>query len=152
VVPDEADEIVRSIGHDLVSALAPEELPLYPALAEQFEGTDGGRDRASGDQLLGFGVGEAAILLTPVILEFVRAFWDALAAQASDTAVHGVLKYLRGRGRKDTRDKVSALTAGQLERVRAIAAEQASRLKIADDKAGLLADAIVGVLAIPPAS
>jgi len=152
VVPDEADEIVKSIGHDLVSALAPEELPLYPALAGQFDGTGGGRDRASGDQLLGFGVGEAAILLTPVILEFVRAFWDALAAQASDATVHGIVRYLRGRGGKGTPGKTSALTTGQLERVRAIAAQQASRLKIADDKAGLLADAIVGVLAIPPVS
>ena len=33
---DEADEIVGSLGRELVSRLAPEELPLYPSLLSQF--------------------------------------------------------------------------------------------------------------------
>ena len=38
VMPDDTDEIVGSIGHELVSRLAPEELPLYPSLVSQFTG------------------------------------------------------------------------------------------------------------------
>ena len=35
---DETAEVVRSVGLELVSRLAPEELPLYPSLVSQFQG------------------------------------------------------------------------------------------------------------------
>ena len=61
---DETDEIVRSIGRELVSHLAPEELPIYPSLVSQFQDAKRGRGRnaSSDDQLLGFGAGEAATM------------------------------------------------------------------------------------------
>ena len=34
---DDTDEIVGSVGRELVSHLAPEELPLYPSLLSQFQ-------------------------------------------------------------------------------------------------------------------
>ncbi len=39
----ESDEIVGSLGRELVSSLAPEELPLYPSLLGQFQGARRGR-------------------------------------------------------------------------------------------------------------
>ena len=42
-MPDETAEIVRSVGFELVSRLAPEELPLYPSLVSQFQGAKRGR-------------------------------------------------------------------------------------------------------------
>jgi hypothetical protein len=44
-MPEETDEIVGSLGRELVSDLAPEELPLYPSLLGQFEGAKRGRGK-----------------------------------------------------------------------------------------------------------
>jgi hypothetical protein len=40
-MPDDTDEIVGSIGRELVLRLAPEELPLYPSLVKQLQGAKG---------------------------------------------------------------------------------------------------------------
>ena len=149
---DEPAEIVGSLGRELVSRLAPEELPLYPSLLSRFEGKNGGRGKASSrDQILGFGIGEAAVLLTPVILSFARGFWDALIAEAAQTTLHGVLKHLRV-GRAGQRDGSGGvpLTTEQLTQVRKVAEREASRLQVPARQAKLLADAMVGLLAAPP--
>lgn len=59
---NESDDVIESISRELVSRLAPEELPLYPSLLSQFQDAKGSRRRkaaASDDQLLGFGAAEA---------------------------------------------------------------------------------------------
>lgn len=151
-MPDETAEIVRSIGLELVSRLAPEELPLYPSLAGQPGGARRGRGKApSDDQILGFGAGEAMTLLTPMLLEFARCFWDALAAQAAGAAVLGVFHHREQRRRgHDAREDVPRLSEAQLQLVRTVAVQEARRLNVSDGQAGLLADAVVGVLAAPP--
>jgi hypothetical protein len=154
-MPDDADEVVKSIGMELVTRLAPEELPLYPSLVNQFEGTnDGGGKASSGDQILGFGAGEAMILLTPVILSFARSFWQALVDQAAQTALRGVLQHLQVRrtGHQHGAKEVPRLSEEQVQLVRKIAEQQARRLNVSDGQAGLLADAMVGVLVAPPVS
>ena len=150
-MPDQTEEIVGSIGIELVSRLAPEELPLYPSLLRQFQGTDGARGKASDDQILGFGAAEAMALMTPMILGFARSFWAALMAQAAETAIHGVLGRFQ-RGHKRAQADAAPLTTEQLRLVRAIAEQEARRLDVPDGQAGLLADAVVGILAAPPVS
>jgi hypothetical protein len=156
VMPDETDEIVRLIGQELVSRLAPEELPLYPSLVSQFEGTNGGRGRkSSDDQILGFGVGEVVVLLTPVILSFARAFWQALLEETADTALHGVLERFQAHraGHPHVPMNPPRFTEEQIQLVRSVAMREADRLKnISKGQAGLLADAMAGVLAAPPVS
>jgi len=151
---DESAEIVGSLGRELVLRLAPEELPLYPSLLSQFEGKNGGRGKASSrDQILGFGIGETMVLLTPVILSFARGFWDALIAEAAQTTLHGVLKHLHvwRSGQQDVPGSVP-LTAEQLSLVRTVAEREARRLQVPTGQAKLLADAMVGLLAAPPVS
>ncbi len=151
---DDSEEIAGSLGRELVSRLAPEELPLYPALLSQFEGKNGGPGKASSrDQILGFGIGETAVLLTPVILSFARGFWDALIAEAAQTTLHGVLKHLH-LGHASQRDGPGGIrfTAEQLMLVRTVAEREADRLQVPAGQAKLLADAMVGLLAAPPVS
>lgn len=152
----DTDEIVGSIGHELVLQLAPEELPLYPSLLSQFQGAKGGRGRkrSSDDQLLGFGAAEAMTMLTPVILSFTSGFWKALVAEAAKPAAHGVLEYVKAHlpGRRGAAAGVPALTPDQLQLVRTVAEREAGRLDIAESQAGLLADAMVGVLTAPAVS
>jgi hypothetical protein len=156
-MPEETDEMVRSIGQDLVSQFAPEELPLYPSLVSQFESGNGGRHghKPSDDQILGFGVGEAVILLTPVILSFARAFWNALLEETAHTALHSALERAQARRVRHNQDPPGPqeFTTEQLQLIRSVAVREAGRLKnIPKGQAGLLADAVVGVLAAPAGS
>ncbi|MGD0700994.1 MAG: hypothetical protein ABSA02_14045 [Trebonia sp.] len=149
---DETDEIVGSVGRDLVSHLAPEELPLYPSLLRQFQGVKGGRGRkgSSDDQLLGFGAAEVVTMITPVILSFSRGFWEALIAEAAEDSVHRVVEYVKARlpGHQAGQGP-PPLSPDQLQLVRTIAEREARRLDISKQQAGLLADAMVGVLTGP---
>ncbi len=152
---DETAEIVRSVGLELVSRLAPEELPLYPSLVSQFQGAKRSRGgkASSDDQLLGFGPAEAVNMLTPAVLRFTSSFWQALMAEAARSSVHGVLE--RVKAQIPGRHEAAAgppLTPDQLQLVRTVAEREARRLDVSETQAGLLADAMVGVLTAPPVS
>ncbi|MGD0554895.1 MAG: hypothetical protein ABSA93_07940 [Streptosporangiaceae bacterium] len=153
-MPAETDEIVRSIGLELVSRMAPEELPLYPSLADQFQDAKRARksNKSSDDQILGFGAGEVVTLLTPVILSFTRSFWDAILAQAAQTALHGVLQQLQAHrpGQRSSPGETPHFTEAQIRLLRKVAEQEAGRLNVSKKQAGLLANAIVGVLVAPP--
>lgn len=153
-MPDENDEIVGSLGRELVLHLAPEELPLYPSLVSQFQSAKRGRTASSDDQVLGFGAAEALTMLTPVILSFSRGFWQALVAEVAHDSVHGVLGYVKARLRHGEAGagEPPPLTPSQLQVVRTVAEREARRLDISGGRAELLADAMVGVLSVPAPS
>ena len=155
-MPDDTDEIVGSIGRELVSRLAPEELPLYPALVSQFQGAKRGTSRraSSDDQVLGFGGADAVAMLTPVILSFAGSFWQALVAEAARSSLHDVVEYLKAHrpGSHEATVVPPRLTPGQLQLVRSVAEREARRLDMSEGRAGLLADAMIGVLTAPSVS
>jgi hypothetical protein len=71
------------LARDLVAALAPGEQPLFPAIARAFkEDRDGkGSLRSGGDDILGFGLAEAATLLTPIALVAAKEALGYMAAE-----------------------------------------------------------------------
>ena len=150
-MPGETDEIVGSLGRELVSDLAPEELPLYPSMLSQFQGVKRGRGKESDDQILGFGGAEALTMLTPVILSFTNSFWQALVAEVAQGSAHGVLEYVKAHLPGHHPAAPPPLTADQLQLVRTVAEREARRLDISEGQSGLLADAMVGLLAAPQA-
>ena len=107
--------------------------------------------KSSDDQLLGFGAAEALTMLTPVILNFTSSFWQALVADAASSSVHLVLE--RVRANLPGRDQAAPppLTADQLQLVRTVAEREARPAGHSQGQAGLLADAMVGLLAAPQA-
>jgi len=147
-MPEETAEIVGSLGRELVSDLAPEELPLYPSLLSQFQSAKSGRrpKKSSDDQFLGFGGAEALTMLTPVILSFTSSVWQALVAETARSTAHGVVEYVRSHRPGHHEAAAPPLTADQLQLVRTVAEREARRLDISEGQAGLLADAMVGVL------
>ena len=153
---DDTDEIIGSIGRELVSHLAPEELPLYSAPLSQFQGAKGGRGRKGSpdDQLLGFGAAEAVTMFTPMILSFSWSFREALVAQAARDSVHGVVKYVKAYlpGHHEADKGPPQLTPDQLQLIRTVAEREARRLDLSEKRAGLLANAMVGVLTVPAVS
>jgi len=92
-------------------------------------------------------------MLTPLILSFTRDFWKALIEQAAQDSVHGVVEYVRAhRSGHHGADGPPELTRDQLQLVRTVAEREARRLDISGKRAGLLADAMVGVLSAPAPS
>jgi hypothetical protein len=159
------DALVADLARLAVERTAPEELPLFRPTSEAFfEDPDAVPRRGGRDELLGFGVEAAVVLVTPVALSVARDVARFVAdqlrsrlAQEGEGAVQRALDRVFKRDAKpDAADAPAAaaaaaatpeLTDEELERVRAIALEKAQQLRLPPDRAGLLADAIVGGLA-----
>ena len=151
-------ELVVSVSHELVAQLAGEELPLFAAIEEVYlaDPDVSVRRRGRGDQVLGFGVVGSAALLTPVVLAVVTEVIKHLAVLLSDSAVRRggeaigpALRRLfrRPAPESDAAPPAPRLTAGQLAEIERIARQKALDVGLDRQKAGLLADAIVGKLA-----
>jgi hypothetical protein len=150
-------ELVSELSRRVIAGAAPEELPLFRAVSRAYL-DKGGRlpgSRRRGDELLGFGVETAAALLTPVVFEvaktivsFVlaraRAAAERRAGAAVDDAVARVFARLLGAGEAKEHDP--ALDRQQLGEIRRLAYDRAIALDVPEEKATLLADALVGGL------
>lgn len=150
------DDLVAELARATVERAAPEELPLFDPISEAYfadpQSLDGGKRR---DEMLGFGVDAAVVLVTPVALQVARDvlgfLHEQLRARAREQG-EGAIDRLIARivGRKDEApadEPVPELTDAQLEQVRALAVEKARSLKLSEERAALLADSLVGSLA-----
>jgi hypothetical protein len=155
-----SDALVAALARSAVAQTAPEELPLFRATSEAYlRDPSSVRARRSAEEMLGFGVDAALVLVTPVALQIARDLVNfvvervrAKARDRGEEAVDGVLEKLLG-GDDGTPKEAAADEAGldlsddQLEQVRALALEKAALLELPEDKARLLADSLVGSLA-----
>jgi len=158
VAAAKADDLVVALARASVERTAPEELPLFGATSEAYladpSALDGGKQK---DDVLGFGVDAAMVLVTPVALQVARAVVTMVteklrerAAEEGEGALDRLLDRVLGKG--DEKEPaapapVAELTDEQLEQVRAVALEKARALRLSDEKATLLADSLVGTLA-----
>jgi transglutaminase-like putative cysteine protease len=154
-----SDELVAELAREAVATAAPQELPLFRAASRRyFEDPDGAtRGTRGGDEVLGFGIEGAAILITPVALniakDVIRFLVDEITRTAKDEArpaIEGRVRRLFRRGREaepEPEEAPDALSDDQLGEVRRIALEKASLLQLPREQAELLADAMVGSLA-----
>ena len=176
--PSGADEqaLVEALARSAVQDAAPEELPLFAPTSEAYfdprRGTPAG---AKSDEMLGFGVDAAAamVFVTPVALEAARSVVSYLVAELQAAAkdeskpmiqalVHR-LAHLRdkpGAPRTPSRRTPSpdapepaapepaAFTEEQLQEVHKVALRTAERMGLEHAKAAVVADAIVGAVAV----
>jgi len=153
------DAVVADLARQLVVESAPEELPLFGATSEAyFESPEKTLERRGDkDEMLGFGVEAAVILLTPVALDVAKRVVLFLASEFQDAAkkesgqaigdfVHGLFHRKEAKAEPE-KEAPPALTSDQLHEVREIAFARARQLDLPEDRAGLLADAVVGSLA-----
>jgi hypothetical protein len=156
----DANEIVIEISRELVTQLAPEELILFRATSQAFvQNPKRVLARADArDEMLGFGLGETVALFTPAILAVASAVVNFLITEVAKAArtegasliqetVRKLVKSLRSPVETQD-DQHPGLTTAQLAQVRAIALQQARQMKLSDTRANVLADAIVGSLAV----
>ncbi|WNG47125.1 hypothetical protein F0U60_25615 [Archangium minus] len=143
--------------------MAPGELPRFEATsAAYFEDPDKVLRKASPqDEILDFGVGETLIQMTPAILAVVTQVVTFLAGEVkkqlkTESAgfvgefVKGMFKKFKERMDKP-KPKGPPLTPELLTRVRETTLQNASKLQLPQEQATMLADAVVGSLALTPA-
>lgn len=162
-MPDSGyNQLVTNLSHDIVAQIAPEELPLFPAISEAYvkEPEKTLKGQISKDEDLGFGVAEAAVLLTPVVLDVMKSvvmFLGAeIAKRVKEESSSLIGDYIKSMFKKyvpaNTSGKqVPGLTTEQLAQVRLLALEKARQLSLTEDQAVLLSDSIIGSLAVTPA-
>ena len=152
--------VVADAAREIVARAAPEEIPLFRATSEAYfaDPDKALAENKPKDEMLGFGVETAALLLTPVIIDVVRRVATALLNSAGDAVekegseavggfVHKLFHRGKGEGAAEAQDDVPDLSPEQLQEVREIAYDRALELDVPEDRAGLLADAVVGSLA-----
>ncbi len=156
------DQLIRDIARDVVGQIAPQELPLFRATSEAYfknprEVLEGKKPR---DETLGFGLETAVAFLTPVVLavatevvKFVaERIKESLKEEGAGIVTELIKKmFKRFRSTGEERGKAPALaplSPEQLAQVRQRAIEKACQLNLPEVQARLLADAIVGSLAV----
>jgi hypothetical protein len=159
-VREDANDVVVVVARDLVARTAPQELPLFRATSAAYLDDPDSvlRARTPKDEVLGFGVGEAVVLITPAALEIAKAVVSFLASQVrsaveaeTSDAIKARVHDLFRRDRESAPDAGTApgspaLTDEQLRRVHDLALEKARALDVPEPRAALLADAMVGSL------
>jgi hypothetical protein len=149
-VDEPENETIVRVARDAVAELAPEELAGFDATAEAYLAAPSRvRRRRTKDDPLGFGVEEVSVLLSPVALAMAQSTLDSIAqdvARSSVTAVGARLRRLLPR-RSKTPQVSTPLNRGQMADLRSAAIEKGRQLGLDDQRAALLADAIIGRLA-----
>ena len=101
------DALVAALARASVERAAPEELPLFRATSEAYFDDPASLERQrSGDEMLGFGVDAAVMLVTPValavakdVIEFIGTQLRARAEKEGEGAIDRVLNRLLRRRR-----------------------------------------------------
>jgi hypothetical protein len=153
----QSDALVAALARATVEKAAPEELPLFRATSEAyFENPESLQQRGGGkDEMLGFGVDAAVMLVTPVALQVAKQVIDFLGEQLRERAREQgesaidrlIAKIVKTDDEEPAAEPELDLTDEQLEQVRALAIEKGRALKLSDERATLLADSLVGSLA-----
>jgi hypothetical protein len=166
---DGTDEVVLELSRELVGSIAPQELPMFRANSRAYL-ADPQRALAPAqgqDEMLGFGVGEIAAFITPVVLEAVRAVVRFLVEEGgkalrseSQSVIGSWIKSLfkvvprpseaqvvtAAKAVPEATSAPAALSLEQLRRLRAVAFDKA-RQYVDEVRAAQLADELVGRIA-----
>ena len=172
--PEVESALVEAVARRLLSQLAPEETPLFPALSRAYfaqpsppaAGADEGQE-----SLLGFGAAIPTTLITPVLLAVSARVLTFVGAQLSKgleaesaplvrAALRGVFQRFLPPGDAGTAAgtasaatsesgaKPAPLTRDQLGEVRDVALAEARRHRLPKAQAERLVDALVAELAV----
>jgi hypothetical protein len=154
------DQLIADLAREQVAKIHPPELPLFRATSEAyFKNPEKMLEGQTGkDEKLGFGLAVGAYFLTPIVLDVTGAVVTFLAKEVlksvqteSSGLIHEYVKKMFKRFRpaeKEEESKAPALTHEQVVQVRKLAFERARQLNLPEPQAGLLADSLIGSLAV----
>jgi hypothetical protein len=138
----------------VLDSLAPEELPLLGETADEyFADSSAVLDPARRDEALGFGLSVDLLspyvlaVVTPVVHFLLTAVADAMKQEARPRVEEFVRRLFR-RHREPDRVETIGLKPDQARHLREITIARARAVGVAESRAALLADAIVGSLVV----
>jgi hypothetical protein len=137
-------ELLVELARDLVGAIAPEELPLFAAMSKAWFADPTRVQMNQGDDVLAFGVAEAAALLSPVLLAAATQALNYAGEQLGRDVAAASVGWLREQLRHlfHRQESGVSLDARQIAQVRAITLETARKFRIPKAKATEIADAM----------
>jgi len=149
----EAEALEVELSQEVLAVLAPDELPFFADVVQDFrEGRKAGSNSRTRDEPLGFGIDVSLfapyiVAVMPFVVNFLAGILAASAKQEGVTALHLLIRRLFKR-RSQAAKATVRLTAEQGRQVRSITYKQAMSVGLDKARAGLLADAVVGSLAV----
>ncbi|SPB17716.1 hypothetical protein NOV72_04921 [Caballeronia novacaledonica] len=142
-------DLIRDISRDVLTRIAPQELPLFPAASAAWFADPAAAKKASKsrDAALGFGTDAFSILLTPLVLQIVSEIMPVLgsiALKVTENAVgEEVSMLVRKMFHRDDANADAALTSEQLGEVHRNVIAAGERLRLESAQTQRLADAVV---------
>jgi hypothetical protein len=152
VAESEETTAERDLARRVIEQVAPEELPVFGVVEQAYRRNPakvlaGGRGR---DEMLGFGVEFAGVLLTPVALAAITEVIRYLAGAVVGAV--GIKEWLRRRLHRGSTADLPQLSTEQLVQVREIVLAKALQAGVKEGRAKLLADAVAGALTADPST
>ena len=149
-------ELIAQCAREVLSVVAPQELALFGPTRRHYmqEGELPALSTRGKDEMLGFGLGGAEMLLTPVVfavvIELARkiggglldATGNALKTRVAASSERALGRLLGGAAAGEA----PTLTDGQIAAIRQQVVDHARALNVQDAQARLLADAVIGGL------
>ncbi|MGB7981506.1 MAG: hypothetical protein WCF36_12020 [Candidatus Nanopelagicales bacterium] len=152
--PDD-EQLVRELAQSVLQQTAPEELLLFDeTAAEYFADPPGVLDARGRDEPVGFGLELAMVTpvvlaaLTPVVQYLLAVAADALKVEVRPVVVRWVRALLHHGQDPGETAPTPALTPAQAARVRQLSRDRAVQLGMSQADADLLADSVVGGMAV----
>jgi hypothetical protein len=148
-------ELVSDISRDLVATVAPQEMPLFRAQSEAYfkDPAKALKGETGKDGMLGFGAGEAASFLTPIILAVVVGTIKYITEEVKKSAATDnpketaeIVQDMFKKFRRPETTKVEptpTLTPEHLQEIHQKVIIQARQLKVPESRSKQLADALI---------
>lgn len=161
----EGDRTLVDVARVAMERLAPEEMPLFDDTVRAWL-RQGRRSRRGSDDMLGFGIDAAQPVMTVAALTAAAAALKFLGAATADAGQKGTSELIlsgarrllaRVRGRRAAggaepdasgTDRAERLSPSQLATVRELMCQRLRATGLSVDQAALVADAVIGALAI----
>ena len=147
---------VTAMSRELLSQVAPGEMPLFTSVSRSyFAGSIPTRGHGNKDDLLGFGVGEAVVMLSPFVLRFAEDVWKSCEEQATKSASGVVIEVFRrirarfGGDKKEAAPAPPSLSTEELQYVRSVGRRCVANFDLSEEQKNLLVESLVGSLAVP---
>jgi uncharacterized protein YneF (UPF0154 family) len=151
-------ELISDLARDLVAQIAPQEIPLFRAQSEAYfkDPAKALKGETGKDGMLGFGAGEAASFLTPIILAVVVGTIKYITEEVKKSAATDnpketadIVKEMFKKFRRPEKSKVEptpTLTPEHLQEIHQKVIIQAGQLKLSESRSKQLADALISSL------
>jgi len=145
------DQLITQVAHDVVAQMAPQELSLFPTISEAyFKNPRKMREGQAGkEEMLGFGMeAVSVVLMSPIVLTIVDDVIQALAQGVTESGIVRKLLQKLHLVKRETEKISMPLSPEQMRQVHQLTIVKARQFKLSESQAQLLADSLVGRLAL----